>query len=398
MGPGGSHWGFWLYTGHLLTIWGIALSNLFLGLMILWSAFHRRRWRRSWASVEPLLAPLGIYAVVLIAAVASSYHPLASAGGLKELFSLATLALGVVLVRGERQVRLVVALLSATIALLAVYGIAQYYFTGFGDLNNRIVALFSHYQTYAGVLLLGDLLLFARLLARRFDRWHWLALAVVNWALALTLTRGAWVAAAATIFVFGLFTLRRSRAYALILVMIAALAAAFYAPQPWRGRVRSILDLQDNSNYDRLCMIEAGLAMVSEQPLFGIGPRMVRKLYPIYRNPSGPRLTVPHLHNAFLDLAAERGLLSLAAYFWLVGSSFRLAFRAYRREGGLRGERADLHLATMLTLAGFNVAALFENNWGDTEVQRLVLFFLAVPCCLDPAESDRPQPSALALQ
>ena len=50
----------------------------------------------------------------------------------------------------------------------------------------------------------------------------------------------------------------------------------------------SITDLKDLSNYDRLCMLEAGMTMVKERPLFGLGPEMVERRYPIYRSPTAP--------------------------------------------------------------------------------------------------------------
>ena len=42
----------------------------------------------------------------------------------------------------------------------------------------------------------------------------------------------------------------------------------------------------------------------------------------------------------------------------------------------------------MLALLAFNVAGLFENNWGDTEVQRPALFVLAIPFCLLAGERE----------
>src|SRR5262249_41752131 len=47
--------------------------------------------------------------------------------------------------------------------------------------------------------------------------------------------------------------------------------------------------------------------------------------------------------------------------------------------------RADLYLGTILALVGFNVAGLFEYNWGDIEVQRLALLVMALPFCLEAA-------------
>ena len=52
------------------------------------------------------------------------------------------------------------------------------------------------------------------------------------------------------------------------------------------------------------------------------------------------------------------------------------------REGRHRGPRADLHVGVLVALLAFNLAGLFENNWGDTEVQQPILFVLAIPFCL----------------
>ncbi len=113
----------------------------------------------------------------------------------------------------------------------------------------------------------------------------------------------------------------------------------------------------------------------------------MKRRYPIYREPTAPRFTVPHLHNNILQLGAERGLVSLVAFGWLMFAGVWAAWRQFRAEGGAWGGRADLYLGVLAALAGFNFAGLFENNWGDTEVQRLVLFLLAVPLCVETPEA-----------
>jgi O-antigen ligase len=162
----------------------------------------------------------------------------------------------------------------------------------------------------------------------------------------------------------------------------AALVFLLAAPVPVIHRAQSIVDLADLSNYDRLCMAEAGLFMIREKPLFGIGPGMVDHRYPIYRNPTAPWREVPHLHNSFLQIGAERGLLALGAYLWLMIATLRLAYLGFRRQEGRGGASTDLYLGAFLALLAFNLAGLFEDNWGDTEVQRIVLFIAAIPFCL----------------
>lgn len=379
-GPTAPSLGYWFYALHLVTVWGLALSNAFLGLVGLWSAARWRRIAGTVAARSPVLVPLVFYALFLALAVVSSKDPARSAPELKELLSLASLPLGLLLVRGEQAVRRIVGLLIVMTALLGVFGILQFALTEYGPLDNRIRGPFSHYMTFSGVMLLGGSLLLAKVIERRDRRrlLEWSMLAVIFLALFLTLTRGAWLAAATTgSLALVLFAPRVVRVY-LGAGFVVALLVFVLSPGPWTERMRSIADPSNPSNYDRLCMIEAGLGMVEERPLFGIGPRMVDELYPIYRNPTAPRHRVSHLHNTFVHLAAERGLLSLGAYIWLMALGALEALRGYRR-----GTAGDLHLGVLLSLLAFNVAGLFEANWRDTEVQRLLLFVLAMPFILE---------------
>lgn len=379
-----------LYAGHLLGVFSIALSNVLLGLTVL-AAVPALRGRRSpvpWRRLALLTVPLGLYVLLLFGAIAASVDPDRSLDGAAEVFGLATLLLGPLLLRGERPVRRLVDGLAILAVLLAGWGLAQY-LLGYGDIDRRIRGPFSHYMTFSGFLLIADLLLAAAVLTGRHGRWRWrwAALALVNAAVVGSLTRGAWVALIPALVLLVLVRRPRLLAWALP----AALWFALLAPVPLLHRVGSIFDLRDSSNYDRLCMAEAGMRMVAERPLFGLGPNMVKTRYPIYRSPTAPRYRIPHLHNNLLQIAAERGLPAVGAYLALFAGSFWVAWRSYRREGGGEGPRADLHLGVMLALFAFNVAGLFENNWGDTEVQRVMLFVLAIPHCLalryDPTPS-----------
>lgn len=385
--------GYGLYVSHLATIFSIAASNILLGFTLLslpWTYPRGDRDDRDnrdncgnrpvdWAGLAPLLVPLGFYVLLLLGSIAASYDPRTSLRSVTEVFSLLTLALAPLLVRSEREVRRLVDLLIAVAALLACTGIVQY-LVGYNDLDNRIRGPFSHYMTFSGFLLICDLLLLASMVYTNRWRslWRWGALAVINVALLGSYTRNAWVAFFVAVTVLVLF-----RAPRLLLAYVPA-AAVFIvlAPVPVLHRVVSITDLRDQSNYDRLCMLEAGLTMVRERPLFGCGPEMVERRYPLYRAPSAPRYEIPHLHNSLLELAAERGLPALGAYLWLTLAAVAVAWRRFKAEGGRHGPRADLYVGVMLALLAFNVAGLFENNWGDSEVQRPVLFVLALPFCL----------------
>lgn len=371
---------FWPYVLHLWTIFGLAISNALLGIAILAAPFSVRRREVPWERFRGALTPLALYVLILLTSIAASYSPRVSLPSAGEIFSLATLPLGLIALRTERRIRLAMNGLVLLAALLSLWGLGQF-LTGAGGMDWRIRGPFSHYMTFAGVLLMADLIVVSQLVSRRFGRWgwRWLALVLINAALVGSLTRSAWVALLASLVV--LFLLRAPR---LLLVLApAAVVILLVSPETVRQRAGSIFSLENITNYDRLCMLEAGMHMVAERPLFGLGPRMVEQRYPIYRHPTAPRPRVAHLHNSYVQLAAERGLLSLAAYVWLLGATLLLGYRGLRRELDAGNGQAELWLGAFTALLAFCLAGLFEDNWRDTEVQRVALFVMALPYCLE---------------
>src|SRR5262249_23854071 len=152
--------------------------------------------------------------------------------------------------------------------------------------------------TFAGVILLCAALSVGRLVAGRAKDGAWWIAALAGallpaLALSLNLTRGSWVALAGAV-VF-LLAVRRPRQ--LLWVIPIAIVGVLVMPPAVRERAVSIFDLRDESNYDRLCMLDAGLRMVAERPLLGLGPGVVKTRYPLYRHPTAPRDHRPHLHD-----------------------------------------------------------------------------------------------------
>ncbi|NHZ73227.1 MAG: hypothetical protein GWP16_02005 [Nitrospirae bacterium] len=386
--------GYWFYALHLATIWGLALSNAFQGLALLWAMIRWKRVRpsseRFYATgMDRLLKPFALYAAVFVVSVLTSNKVPESAWHLRGLIGLTTLPLAFLLVRGERQVRLLFDILIWVTLGLAILGIGQYLLTDYGSLDNRIPGAFSHYMTYSGILLVGSCLVLARIVAGTGAKQlrQWLILIPILVAMVLTLTRHAWLAAFVVLTIAWLLRFRRLLWVYIASVLLLLAFTASVAPEHW-SRLRSITSLEDASNYDRLCMAYAGVNMIEDAPLFGIGPGMVEYYYPIYRHPTSTRTHVMHLHNTLMQLGAERGLLTVAAYLWLMVAAAILSYRGLKRNGGLSGPRSDLYLGTLLTLIAFNFAGIFEANWRDTEVQRWMLFLLAVPCCLPNGPRD----------
>jgi putative inorganic carbon (hco3(-)) transporter len=138
----------------------------------------------------------------------------------------------------------------------------------------------------------------------------------------------------------------------------------------------------------RLAMVAVGFQMIQDHPLFGVGPQRISREFPrYYGNTTPTNFFFGHLHNNILQIAAERGLLCLAAFLWMVFEMFAGLIRVFRAAD----ERARWCAVSGITaLAGFLVAGLFEFNFGDSEVLLLLLFLISAPMGVGQHASDLP--------
>ena len=140
-------------------------------------------------------------------------------------------------------------------------------------------------------------------------------------------------------------------------------------------------------------MIQAGVEIIKDYPLLGVGPANVKEVYPLYRKHDAPRFRIPHLHNNIIQLWAERGVLALAAYILLNVLFLREFWRGWR---GPESRFAEVGVGVAVGLAA---AGMFEFNFGDTEVFWILLdtAALVVAFVERPRPSNEPSPSAVSV-
>jgi len=198
-----------------------------------------------------------------------------------------------------------------------------------------------------------------------------LALVASAWALLVSRTRNAWIGA-----VLGLGVIALLRAPKLLWLLAGVIAAvAIIRPRPVMDRLTL-----DQSSVDRYYMWQAGFDMIRDKPVFGQGPGRILEAYPAYRWPEAPNALTPHMHNNVVQIAAERGVIGLAWWIWLVAVLLADAWRELRRS---RDWGAAAALALLVSVLG---AGMFEYNFGDSEVLMFVLVVAALPYALRPRE------------
>jgi putative inorganic carbon (HCO3(-)) transporter len=223
-------------------------------------------------------------------------------------------------------------------------------------------------MTFSGLLLVVSLI---ALVLWLHDLRNWVLLGVTlltTLSLLLTLTRSVWIGWGAAVLV--LLTLRRPRW--LVFAPALAVVAVLVLPLGLFGRMISVFDTRQSSNLDRIRMVEAGIEIIKDYPLLGVGPANVKEVYPLYRKHDAPRFRIPHLHDNVVQLWAERGVLGLAAYLLLIGLFLRECIRGWRGEA-----RAWAEVGMVVTVA-LAAAGLFEFNFGDTEVYWMMLDAMAL--------------------
>jgi O-antigen ligase len=237
-------------------------------------------------------------------------------------------------------------------------------------------------MTYSGVLMLVVCTAVARLLFYRKE-WVWPAIAVpaLLVALLMTQTRNAWIGA--LIALMCLLAIRNWR-LVVILPVLAALALVVL-PGRYRDRALSMFDPADPTNRDRVAMLTMGVGMVRDHPIFGVGPEMVEREYTRYRPPTAVNPTNPHLHNVPMQIAAERGLLALAAWVWFVTVALRDLYRQARH-----GPAQSVAAAGLAAVVGMLFAGLFEYNFGDSEFLMLFLGLISLPYAARTATTPPP--------
>ena len=195
-----------------------------------------------------------------------------------------------------------------------------------------------------------------------------LAAVVMSWS------RGAWLGVAAGLVIATIVQSRRAFVLSIIgafgLTFMILLSSINVIPEAVSARFSGVADYfgvfdvrgvkVDDANFaivERMAHWQAAGEMFVDHPLLGVGIGNYAAVYPAYALPqwSDP---LGHAHNYYLNIAAEAGILGLAAYLLLWAAAFWQGWRAVRvTSGWQRGVAAGL--------LGMLVALSIHNGFDD---------------------------------
>jgi hypothetical protein len=251
--------------------------------------------------------------------------------------------------------------------------------TGGRSRQFRVSGFSRQFLTYAeqmqilGMLAFGGLLAGVKLWRRQSGRTRLelSALLFVLFALALILTASRAVTAAfivALLFVSISVGGRLAPVIALVTALVLG-GLGYYVITSARQPVT--LSFNDDSTSRRIAYMQAGLRVIPQHPLLGVGMDS-HELH--WREWGFPGDYVTHMHSTPIQIAMDRGLPALACNVWLFAAMVMLTrqgFKRAREEGDYFGE--SLTLGAFGALIGFSISSLANYNFGDSEVLMMLL-------------------------
>ena len=364
-------------------LFSIALSQVLLGVALVMVLRSKEQLR-----FPPIRTPLLLFFLWTLLSASASGHFEEGLPQIRKFFVFATLLVVCSTFRSVTHVTRLV----ATWAMIAVgssilafgqlwtryrqahaEGAAYYEFF----LDARLHGFASHWMTFGGELLVVSLLLLSVVLwhgSRRFRIFAALCLPLLWASLVLGLTRSVFLVGVPA---GALYLATQWRRWALLLVPAVLIVSAFLMPFQVRERIVSVIypHGNDDSNLRRVILSRTGLAMIRAHPILGLGPEQVGKVFLAYVPPDIlrplPKGWYGHLHNIYLQFAAERGLPALFFLLWIIARMLRdFATALGRRE--LIADRWVLQ-GVIGVVIGVLAEGFFEHNLGDSEVLTMFL-------------------------
>jgi O-antigen ligase len=251
--------------------------------------------------------------------------------------------------------------------LVALHGVYQYivgvqipshWLDSTESVRTRVFSIVGSPNVLGSFLVLVIPITISQLLSANSRLWRYFyALCLVPMVLSLffTYSRGAWLAMAGALFIYGLLYNWR--------ILLALVAAAYTAPRIIPGiaaRIGYLLSpayLLSSARAGRVARWNVALDKLNNNPLFGEGFGRYGGAVAARHIPSSN-----YVDNFYLKTAAESGLVGIAAYVLLLLSGIRCAMNSYRRltDTYLKGLAVGLIVGLLGVLLHNGVENIFE--------------------------------------
>ncbi|MCZ6558469.1 MAG: O-antigen ligase family protein [SAR324 cluster bacterium] len=404
---------YFLFVFSLFSITGVEFAVIALYLL---AAYHRLRSKPEEYLPRWIVVPFLLWVAALFLSALTNPDPLSNLATLRHQYRI---LLPFVLLPALAQVNLerLLKVYLIVAAVMAVYGVSQSIFAfdlyrspgdhqfapifpGFPDMQiYRARGNFAGPGSFANHMMMVGLLCISIFFSVRGKTRHWWALgaAITAMGLLASFGRSAWIGMFVGLLVLSLRLPRRWAVTVVVTGCVLLGATAMLIESGWlarhsSGNVQSAVIVRlttsgsaNDQSAARLALWQAGLRAIKDHPLLGVGfknraafrpymgdiPWQIRKHIPSYNIGAD-------LHNIYLQIAFDLGLLGLAAYLamWGVVFFWNATWIARAREE-FRLE-AGVLWGTTAALTGAIVDGFFHDSFFSGNANATILMFMGL--------------------
>jgi putative inorganic carbon (HCO3(-)) transporter len=391
-------------------LFSIAVSEVLTGLALIALFISRQKLR-----FPPILLPITVFFALTLISLAFSRDPKGGIPDIRKFFLYYAVPLALyTTLRTLPGVRALLLAATGVMTLSALWSLVQFgkkvqqahelgrpLYTFY--VGSRLTGFTSHWMVLGGqemmlVLMAGAWLFFAG--ERRWKAWIAAAAAIILLSLLVGETRIIWFGT----FCGGVYLVWSWKRWWVLALPLPILAVILINPFELRERVTSAFHSHGDtdSNQFRYVVLREGWEIVKKHPMLGLGPEQIKALDVSgeYRKwiPADIPRPLPtgwygHLHNLYVQLAAERGIPAALVMMWLLLKILSDFLRGARR--ARQSDTRAILYGCVAMIIGTLAVGFSEYNLGESGV--LTPFLGLVVCGYVAIEQELRQTSQLPL-
>jgi hypothetical protein len=251
----------------------------------------------------------------------------------------------------------------------------------------RAQGTLGHYIVFAEMLMQLACLALALFLSTQQRKWgarafFAIAFLALTAALMATQTR-ADIAGLAAGCVVALWLLGRkqTRIWAFTGLVIILLVATL-----WIHHTRKLdwIGAADSGTHFRVMMWEDGIRLIRQHPWFGVGIDTIFNHWQEWNIRGFSQYhVIYHFHSDYIQIAVERGLLTLAAWLWFVVAYLVFLFRLLRRTREHSRFATGVVTGVLAAFVGYLVPSAVQYCLGDDPLVMIMFFYFGLAVAID---------------
>ena len=254
-----------------------------------------------------------------------------------------------------------------------------------GELFLRPYGTFPHPNVLAGFLVIAMTLIVSSIKYQVLSMRNivlTLSLVIGTIALFLTLSRVAtlvWlIFIGSWLMVRGIkkIKLKTSIFYILLSIFSLLLVSFIFASSSFHYRFTNI-NLSDESIVQRKNLIQNSITMAKDHPIFGVGLNNFLVNLPLYQTPHISPFYLQPVHNIFLLVFAETGIIGLGFFIWFI-------YKTYKK---IKEKKYTIHNTYYILLFSVLLLGMFDHYFLTLQQGQLLFSFILGLCWSDPETS-----------